>query len=929
MFYKWQFLVCFLFLSSQLQGQISDNPQLEKDIKHILSLERKAHAENKSQKKKSNLHQEAIHKSYEALNNYDLSCDQKGRLFLKIGSNHFYDFEDNKAIRILKDSVLGTWLNCPGLNDRWLWDPTVMLFDLYIINNRLIDAGEINKLIDSKPLIAKGVNPKNVQQFYSSLGFFAAEINDKTLSIQSLKKAVQLLEDVKDPTLYFGLHNDFANSLYRLGDYSNSIVQYEKALSYAESEQNKITVIVNYTEILIQNGDIQKADSLLNSISDFIAKDSKFYRYKMIYLQRKATIKNKQGAYREAISFMNEANEEIKEKEDAFVSKAVNLSKMASSYYGLKEYATGDEKVIEAINMLLATRDKVDILNGESITSHISYNFRELLSILTNLVFEKLEMDDSKSAIFILNEIQNLIDHNKQKLSGESSKIFQTSSIYPLYEKTIDKLVESYNETKDESLLNQAIQLSLTNKGNILTDIISEKQIYERELPTAEYDRSKKLEFNKNSAESDVVNANSKNLDSLNNRYFMALTTFNKFQDSLLQIHTTIRPMLSNNSMNLNVEDVVAYLGNDMAYLEIFAGQNAIYLFCLSNKEKTVFKVPLTDDIKNKFDQYITELYQYSDDSDFYDQSQNQYNLFYKSSFEHFKKLGLKNIITSSDGIFHMVPVETFWNGKSFLVEDFDISYVLSNNQLNDQKNKHSQEYIGFGSSYSSKLNDHLSSTTGKSDLRLSPLQQAEKEVENGSGILGGENYIGKNATKSNFRKASSENSGIIHLALHGIFLNDSKSGIVFHDEGQDFILDQLELGMMKLKNKLTILSACHSGGGEVFQGEGIRSLARSFLYAGSNSVISSLWEASDVSNQEIMTRLLENISNGNETHESLNQAKRDYLKHASPYARHPAYWGNMVYIGADKSSTSFGWWYILLSIAFLAIFFIIYRMRK
>ncbi len=929
MFKNWQFLCFLLLLSFQLQGQLSDNPQLEKDIKHILALEKKAHAETESQEKKSNLFLEAIQKSYEALDKYDLSCDQKGRLFLKIGSYHFYNFEDNQAISILKDSVLGTWLNCPGLNDRWLWDPAVLLFDLYIINNRLIDAGEINKLIDSKPLIFKGVKPRNIQQFYSSLGFFAAEINDKTLSIQSLKKAVQLLEDVKDPSLYFGLHNDFANSLYRLGDFPNSIVQYEKALNYAESEQNKITVIVNYTEILIQNGDIQKADSLLNSISDFIAKDSRFYRYKMIYLQRKATIKNKQGAYQEAISFMKEANEEIKDKEDAFVSRAVNLSKMATSHYGLKEYSTGDEKVLEAINLLLATRDNVDILNGESITSHVSYNFRELLSILSNLVFEKLEMDDSKSAIFILNEIQKLIDHNKQKLSGESSKIFQTSSIYPIYEKTIDNLVEAYYETKNESYLNQAIQLSLTNKGNILTDIISEKQIYERELPSSEYERFKKLEFNKNSAESDVVNANSKNLDSLNNRYFEALTSFNKYQDSLLQIHSTIRPMLSNNSMNLNVEDVVAYLGSDRAYLEIFAGQNAMYLFCISKNAKSVFKVPLTEDVKNKFDQYLSELYQYNDDTDFYDRSQYLYDLLYKNPFDHFEKIGLKSIITSSDGVFHMVPIESFWNGKSFLVEDFDISYILSNNQLNAQKNKYSQEYIGFGSSYSSQLNDHLNNATGKSDIRLSSLQQAEKEVANGTQILGGKNYVGRNATKSNFKKYSSENSGILHLALHGIILNNSKSGIVFHDEEQDFILDQLELGMMKLKNKLTILSACHSGSGEVFQGEGIRSLARSFLYAGSNSVISSLWEASDVSNQEIMTRLLENISDGRETHESLNQAKRDYLKNASPYARHPAYWGNMVYVGADKSTSSFGLKYILLALGFLAIVFILYKVRK
>ena len=929
MFKYWLFLCFFLFLSLPAVGQYSDNPLLEKDIKHILSLRDKAISGTETKENTSKLYAQAIQKSYDVLEKYDLSCDQKGRVFLKIGSIHFYEYEDNKAINILRDSVLGTWLECDGLKQRWLWDPVVLLFDLYILNNRLIDAGEIIQLMDSKPQIAQGVKPRNIQQFYSSLGFFAAEINDKTLSVQSLKKAVSLLEDIKDPTLFFFLHNDFANSLYRLEDFPNSIIQYEKALSHADTEEHKITAIVNYTELLIKTGDIQKADSLLNSISSFISKDKRFYRYKMIYLQRKATINNIQGAYHDAISNMNEANEEIKGKEDAFVSRAVNLSKMASSYYGLKEYETGDKKASEAINILLATHKNVDILNGESITSHVSYNFRELLSILTNLVLEKLEFEDPNDAIFILNEIQKLIDHNKQKLSGESSKIFQTSSLYPLYEKAIDKLVELYYKTKEESFLDQAVQLSLTNKGNILTDIISENQIFERELPTAEYDRFKTLEYNKNSAESDVVNATSQKLDSLNNRYFIALGTYNKYQDSLLQVHPTIQPELVKNSMYLNVDDIVNYLGSDKAYLEIFAGKNSLYLFGISKKEKTVFHVPLTENIRNLFSQYTADIYQYSSDTDFYDRSQMHYNLLYKSSFEYFKKLGLKNIITSSDGIFHMVPVETFWDGKSFLVENFDISYALSKNQLKKQKSKYSQDYLGFGSTYTTLLNENIKKTSGKLDVQLTPLQQAEKEVENGLKILGGEVYLGKNATKRNFLESSLGNSGIIHLAMHGIILNNNKSGIVFHDGESDFILDQFELGLLKLKNKLTILSACHSGSGEVFQGEGIRSLARSFLHAGSNSVISSLWAASDVSNEEIMTRLLKNISSGQEAHESLNQAKRDYLQNASPYARHPAYWGNMVYIGTNESYSSSYLWYIIISLALIAGFISIYRIKK
>ena len=234
-----QFLFLFLFLTSSVIGQYSDNPLLEKDIKHIQSLIKKANAGEETKENTTKLYNQAIQKSYEVLAKYDLECDQKGRVLLKIGSSHFYNYEDNEAIRILKDSVLGYWVDCPGLKQRWLWDPAVLLFDLYIINNRLIDAEEIGRFIDSKPEIADGVSPGAIRVYYTSLGYFAAEINDKTLSMQSLKKATQLLKEVDDPSLKFDFHHDFANALYRLGDFSNSIIQYEKALENAVTEEKK------------------------------------------------------------------------------------------------------------------------------------------------------------------------------------------------------------------------------------------------------------------------------------------------------------------------------------------------------------------------------------------------------------------------------------------------------------------------------------------------------------------------------------------------------------------------------------------------------------------------------------------------------------------------------------------------------------------
>jgi len=114
-------------------------------------------------------------------------------------------------------------------------------------------------------------------------------------------------------------------------------------------------------------------------------------------------------------------------------------------------------------------------------------------------------------------------------------------------------------------------------------------------------------------------------------------------------------------------------------------------------------------------------------------------------------------------------------------------------------------------------------------------------------------------------------------------------------------VLSSNEVYGLKLKNEMSILSACYSATGKIYKGEGVRNLARSFLYAGSKSIVPSLWASSDVSTGKLIQSFLNKIKEGNSASTALTQAKRDYLKTASPAYRHPAYWGNMIYVGTPS----------------------------
>ena len=58
-------------------------------------------------------------------------------------------------------------------------------------------------------------------------------------------------------------------------------------------------------------------------------------------------------------------------------------------------------------------------------------------------------------------------------------------------------------------------------------------------------------------------------------------------------------------------------------------------------------------------------------------------------------------------------------------------------------------------------------------------------------------------------------------------------------------------------------LSACGSGLGQVLRGEGLVGLTRAFLFAGSRSVVVSLWNLPDRATSDFMTLFYEALRGG------------------------------------------------------------------
>jgi CHAT domain-containing protein len=137
----------------------------------------------------------------------------------------------------------------------------------------------------------------------------------------------------------------------------------------------------------------------------------------------------------------------------------------------------------------------------------------------------------------------------------------------------------------------------------------------------------------------------------------------------------------------------------------------------------------------------------------------------------------------------------------------------------------------------------------------------------------------------------------------------------------------------MNINSPMVVLSACNTGNGKLYSGEGLMSLARNFVMAGVPSVIETLWPVEDVAGSKIMGSFYKYLAQGMPKNTALRQAKLDYISTTSPSFVNPRFWAAYTLVG-DVSAIKRIWWkdplIIISLLSFLLIIaaILIYRFK-
>lgn len=137
----------------------------------------------------------------------------------------------------------------------------------------------------------------------------------------------------------------------------------------------------------------------------------------------------------------------------------------------------------------------------------------------------------------------------------------------------------------------------------------------------------------------------------------------------------------------------------------------------------------------------------------------------------------------------------------------------------------------------------------------------------------------GAQAVESIVKASSLDRYSHLHFATHGIIGNDipgltEPALVLGYEEDEDGFLFASEVAGLHLDAELTVLSACNTGNGEYFNGEGLMGMGRAFMLAGSKRVIVSLWPVESLSTLKLMELLYEYMGEGATPEEALARAQ-------------------------------------------------------
>lgn len=817
----------------------------------------------------------------------------------------------------------------------------------------------------------------NIASLYGDLGQYEKALMTQEQSMRIRKKAV----GEEHPSVANG-YNNLAMLYDELGQLKKAETAYLKALDIfaktsGKEDDSYSVALVNLAELYADYKQYDKAEKMYKEsmaiTSRVLGKTHPNYG---LSLQILGSLYEDMGRYDTAKKMYEEA---LVILENGYGKKhfevAIHYTTLARFYLKMKAVDKALEcayKSLYANSFSLTKTALKDVDMHALLQEHQFVSVSTVLKALHKMVDAyRFKYEETKDIQHLKNALDILAasDHWGQKMedavNSEQDKLKVLEEVKSTAQNAVQVAFELYQNTNDKKYVNEAFSFFESNKSALLAGAIkAERALSFGNVPDSllQAEKDYRVQINdlkkalleakdsvRQTLEEDLLDATHKKeqlIAELEQKYPKYHTL--KYQKEAFDIAAVQRDLLDSESLLLEyfVHDTVTYvLAITDVDMELFAVEiekdrlaEMVELLRRGLSDYTF----LTKDRQKAYDLYTTQAYRFCKE-------------LVKPAITHFSSQ--EKLIVVADDLLGYIPFEALllempeqgeeidYRHLEYLIREYEISYSYSTNLLMDNINHHHQnqtapQLVAFAAAYPEankrleKVPDSRSHYHRELRKVMADLPSAISEVQQLEALFPkGQFYYGDAATEKAFYKAAST-ADIIHFAMHGN-LNAKHpllSNLAFTEDGDkayDNFVEAHELSTLELQANLVVLSACETGYGKFQHGEGVLSLARSFMYAGVPSLLVSLWQVNDNSTELIMRLFYENLREGMTKSAALQQAKLTYIENTGTIVSHPAFWAPFIQLGDAQPIIKQKTYWLELLLGALGIVLVSFGIRR
>jgi CHAT domain-containing protein len=664
-------------------------------------------------------------------------------------------------------------------------------------------------------------------------------------------------------------------------------------------------------EAQMQKGDYTRALLLLQKGLDYSSRAGRKYTCKQIlnlmgnkiYFAHYNDTKKAMACYRAALAYTQ--NDKGQARDDKMESLNI-LTNMANVFTRQQRYDSALIYFRYAFDTLSPGLTETKLLEKpfDIISNYRKvYYLQSLLLDKANMFMERYSVTNNlpniREAVLIYKLADQLLDRMLGVQSDPESKLFWRRDVRRLYEQAIRACY----------LLNDAATAFYffeKSRAVLLNDQLAQQQW----MRTSDISKSSQLKKQITDLQNKMIRieSSSKEYNDLQSKLF----GIRQELDNLEQQIKTQNPLYyqRNDTTHLSLQEAQQRLLKDhAAILEIFSGDSANYTLLITSGKAHLARINKTDfdNTARSYMSYISNREQLNRDfAGFKNTAFKLYRLVFQNN-----SVPAGRIIISPDG--PIFPFESLITDSSaattYFLKDHAVSYTYSARYL---------------------LNDFMSTTSISTGnlLGVAPVQY--NEVYGLPSLIGSDESLEKLASYIShssllIRSDASRHSflqqfpsyKIIQLYTHAADSSDRKEPVIYFSDSSlylsDLIPEQLPV------TQLIVLSACNTGIGKLYEGEGVFSFNRGFAALGIPSSVSNLWSIDNVSTYQLTEYFYSYLAKGLPIDEALQKAKLEFLEKATGEQQLPYHWAPAILVGKTNAiayKKGSNWKIILLLVA-------------